>query len=98
MDGGSIIMPIDIKVEETTMSISMNGIYSTNPIMKARCNSQVINDGTTTRSGSFIAVSVSISAPTSIWAKSQNMVSVVVFVLRSINSFKGTSARLRNSS
>lgn len=45
------------------MSISMNGIYSTNPIMKARCNSQVINDGTTTRSGSFIAVSVSISAP-----------------------------------
>ena len=26
MDGGSIIMPIDIKVEETTMSISMNGI------------------------------------------------------------------------
>ena len=43
--GGSIIIPIDIRVEETTKSITRKGINSINPIWKARVSSLIIKAG-----------------------------------------------------
>ena len=33
--GGSIIIPMDISTDDTTISITINGIYITNPIINA---------------------------------------------------------------
>ena len=46
--GGSIIIPIDIKVTETTISITKNGMYITNPMVNAVLSSLIRNAGTTT--------------------------------------------------
>ena len=43
--GGSIIIPIDISVEDTTISITINGRYIRKPIINAILNSLIINDG-----------------------------------------------------
>ena len=43
--GGSIIIPIDISTDATTISITINGIYIRNPIMNACLSSPIINDG-----------------------------------------------------
>jgi hypothetical protein len=59
MDGGSIIMPMDMSVADTTMSISIKGMYRRKPISKARFSSLVMKDGTTTRIGRFMAASPS---------------------------------------
>jgi hypothetical protein len=43
--GGSMIMPIDMRVEATTKSIIINGIYKYIPILNATVNSLRINAG-----------------------------------------------------
>jgi hypothetical protein len=43
--GGSIIIPIDIRVDDTTISIIIKGMYIKNPIINAILNSLIINDG-----------------------------------------------------
>jgi hypothetical protein len=57
--GGSIIIPIDIKVLDTTISIIKNGIYKKKPISKAVLSSLIINAG--------ISVEVGISLLASGW-------------------------------
>ena len=52
--GGSIIIPMDIRVEDTTISITMNGRYIKNPMINAILNSLIINAG--------ISISVGISS------------------------------------
>src|SRR6185312_17525418 len=49
--GGSIIMPIDIKTDAITRSMTRNGTNSKNPISKARRNSEIMKAGIRTRSG-----------------------------------------------
>jgi len=51
--GGSIIIPMDIRVLETTMSITRNGIYIKKPILKAIVSSLIINAGITMVNGSL---------------------------------------------
>ena len=51
MVGGSIIIPIDIKVEATTISITIKGMYITNPIIKAVLSSLTIKLGMSTEVG-----------------------------------------------
>lgn len=46
--GGSIIIPMDINVLETTISISKNGIYNKNPALNPLLSSLVIKAGITT--------------------------------------------------
>ena len=48
MDGGSMTMPMDIRVEATIMSISTKGIYSRKPMINARFSSLVTKAGMTT--------------------------------------------------
>jgi len=48
--GGSIIMPIDIRTEATTRSMIRNGRNNKNPISNARLSSEIMNEGTSTRS------------------------------------------------
>jgi hypothetical protein len=48
--GGSIIMPIDISTEATTMSMMTNGRNSRKPISKARRSSEIMKAGTRMRS------------------------------------------------
>ena len=43
--GGSMNMPIDIKVELTTRSMMRNGMKITNPMMKAVFSSERMNAG-----------------------------------------------------
>ncbi len=43
--GGSIIIPMDISVLATTISIMRNGMNSINPLVKARFSSLVIKAG-----------------------------------------------------
>ena len=50
MTGGSIIMPIDIRIEATTMSMMRNGTNTMKPISKARRSSLIMNAGRRTRS------------------------------------------------
>jgi len=44
---------MDIRVLETTMSITRNGIYIKKPILKAIVSSLIINAGITMVNGSF---------------------------------------------
>lgn len=46
IDGGSIIIPMLINTEATTMSIIKNGTKIKNPISNARRNSLIIKAGT----------------------------------------------------
>ena len=43
--GGSIIIPILIRVEATTISITIKGIYIKNPMIKAVLNSDMQKAG-----------------------------------------------------
>ena len=67
MAGGSITIPIDINVLETTISTSINGRKIINPAVNARFNSEVINDGMTTVIGKS-----SMFSAFSVWDKSTN--------------------------
>ena len=49
--GGSIIIPIDIRVDETTISITINGRYIKKPIINAILNSLIIKLGINTCNG-----------------------------------------------
>ena len=49
--GGSIIIPIDIRTDETTISITINGIYIKKPKIKAVLNSLKIKAGTSVVNG-----------------------------------------------
>ena len=49
--GGSIIIPMDIRVEATTISMTMNGMYIKNPMINARRSSLITKAGTRTRVG-----------------------------------------------
>src|SRR5262249_5751240 len=49
--GGSIIMPIDMRIEETTRSMMRNGRKRRKPISKARRSSLIMKAGTRTRNG-----------------------------------------------
>ena len=51
MIGGSIIIPIAIRVEATTMSMTRKGMNSRNPMVKAVFNSLMTKEGTRTRVG-----------------------------------------------
>jgi hypothetical protein len=53
--GDSIIMPRDIKILETTMSITRNGRNSKKPIVKAVRNSLMRKAGTATTKGTSAA-------------------------------------------
>ena len=92
-----MIMPMDISVQETTMSISIKGIYSSSPMVKAHWSSVVINEGMMIRMGSSMAVAVSMVSGVSTWARSQNIRMVFSRVLRIMKSFSGTEASSRNS-
>src|SRR5437764_6019523 len=54
--GGSIIMPIDIRDADTTMSITRNGMYTTNPMMNAARSSDRTNAGISVVSGTSFGV------------------------------------------
>ena len=56
IDGGSIIIPIAIRVEEITISMTRKGMKSKNPIWKARVSSLMIKAGITVSSPSWEAV------------------------------------------
>ena len=43
--GGSIIIPIDIRIEAVTISIIKNGKNSIKPISNARRSSEIMKDG-----------------------------------------------------
>src|SRR3546814_13602727 len=49
--GGSIIMPIDMRIEATTMSMMRKGRNSRKPISKARLSSLIMQAGTRARIG-----------------------------------------------
>ncbi len=59
MTGGSIIMPIDMRIEATTMSMMRNGTNSRKPISKARLSSLIMNAGTRALSGVSVGASMS---------------------------------------
>ena len=46
--GGSIIIPMDIRVDATTISIMINGMYIQKPIINACLSSLIIKEGITT--------------------------------------------------
>src|SRR5437764_15376614 len=54
--GGSIIMPIDIRAADTTMSITRNGMYTTNLMMNAAHSSDRTNAGISVVSGTSFGV------------------------------------------
>src|SRR5436305_1144887 len=49
-------MPIDIRDAETTMSMTRNGMYTTNPMMNAARSSESTNAGTSVVSGTSLGV------------------------------------------
>ena len=49
--GGSIIIPIDISTDETTISITINGMYIKKPNIKAVQSSLSIKAGTSVVKG-----------------------------------------------
>src|SRR6266478_5728460 len=51
--GGSMNMPIDIRVELTTRSMIKNGMKITNPMMNAVFNSERMNAGISVDSGTL---------------------------------------------
>ena len=53
--GDSIIMPRDIRILETTISITRKGKNNRNPIVKAVRNSLIRNAGTATTKGTSAA-------------------------------------------
>jgi hypothetical protein len=55
--GGSIIIPIDIRVLATTISITKKGIYNMKPIRNAVFSSLIMKDGTTTVKGRSVRFS-----------------------------------------
>ena len=57
--GGSIIMPMDISTEATTMSMMRKGMKTRKPISNARRSSLIMNDGIKIRSGICLRISVS---------------------------------------
>ena len=99
MDGGSIIMPILIRVDDTITSMSIKGIYTRKPIQKAAFSSEATKAGTITVMGRFTDWSSSSSVAGGVSpAILQNSSRLAGAVLRSMNSFSGTWARLKNSS
>ena len=54
--GDSIIMPSDMRMLDTTMSITRNGMKIMKPIWNADLSSLVTKAGTSTRSGAVSAV------------------------------------------
>ena len=49
--GGSIIIPIDMRTDDTTISITIKGIYIKKPMIKAALSSLKINAGTNVVNG-----------------------------------------------
>ena len=60
--GGSIIMPIDINVDETTRSMIRNGRKIRKPIWKAVLSSEMMNAGIRTCVGTSLRVLTSLTA------------------------------------
>ena len=92
--GGSIIIPIDISVDATTISMTRNGIYSKNPIWKPVFSSLSMNAGTTVVNGTFSINSSSFcdssSSALSVRFMKNDMESFEVFL--SIHVFIGFEA------
>ncbi len=86
-DGGSIIMPIDIKTDAMTISMIKNGTKIKKPISKARRSSLIINDGMAILSGVSAMEAAGFSFAKSV--KSSRSFSLVFFT---INSFMGSVA------
>src|SRR2546430_12928594 len=77
--GGSIIMPIDISDADTTMSITRNGMYTTNPMMNAAPSSDRTNAGTSVVSGTSFGLA--------------GLGGLLGFVNRPISSWPGLAVR-----
>ena len=92
MIGGSIIMPMDISMEDTTMSIIKKGIKTKKPISKARRSSDIINAGISIRIG------ISLAAFSSgIFAISANRATSCSRTWDIINIRNGSMVRLKDS-
>ncbi len=83
--GGSMNMPIDMSTDETTRSITRNGMKITKPIVNALCTWESTKEGTTTVIGS-VAGFVNESC----WSVA-NISSSEMPVCLSIQVFTGTS-------
>ena len=83
--GGSIIMPIDISTDATTMSMITNGRNSRKPISKARRNSEIMKAGTRIFSGM-----VEASAPGVSLLRSKNSCTSSLRTLAAMKSCSGT--------
>ena len=92
MTGGSIIMPIDISTDATTMSMTRNGRKIRKPISNARRSSLIMNAGSSTRSGTSAAVGRRLSC-----AISTNSATSSGRTWRSMNARTGALARLNAS-
>ena len=85
-------MPIDISMDETTMSIIKKGINIKKPISKARRNSDIINAGISMRMGISLAASLS-----EIFAISANRAISCSRTWDIMNTRNGSIVRLKDS-
>jgi len=83
---GSIIMPIDMRIEATTRSMIRKGRKSRKPISKARRSSLIMKAGTSTRIGTSLG-----SATGSILAMSAKSLRSWLRTLALMKAWKGTS-------
>lgn len=93
MTGGSIIIPIDMRMEATTMSMTMNGMKMRKPISKARLSSLII------KAGMRVIVETSNgSAGRSCLAMSRNSCKSLSRTLANMNCLNGMMETLNASS
>src|SRR5271166_2090316 len=86
--GGSMNMPIDMRTEEMTKSITRNGMKIMNPMVNALCTSESTKEGTTTVIGNVAGL-----ANLSCWSVA-NISSSALPVCFSIQDLTGTSPAL----
>ena len=94
--GGIIIMPSDIRIVDTTRSISRNGMYKQNPMMNAVFNSLIMNAGIITFK-EISASRISVDSEISSEDKSKNSCRSLVLVLCSMNPRNSVEATFHNS-
>jgi hypothetical protein len=92
MIGGSIIIPIDMRTDATTMSMTRNGMNRRKPISNARDSSLIMNAGTRARSG----VSSGVGGVAA-WERSMNSRRSRSRTVRNMNAWTGRIVRSKAS-
>src|SRR5690348_369851 len=87
--GGSIIMPIDIRADETTTSMTRNGTKMTKPMMKADFSSDSTNAGISV----VIGTSAGVAGASSLLSLTivASSAGLVCLVMNSCNGFTPAS-------